>query len=168
MVYRTTASSVHALRGITAQFPRGAINVAAGPSGSGKSTLMRLLAGLDRPDSGSLVVDDVRVDRASSRTLRRLRRRSIGYVFQRASDNFFPHLTVGEHLSMAAIASGRPPVIGPGEILEILGIARRVDHRPAELSGGEQARAAMAQIMVGGSAIVVSDEPTAELDTASA
>jgi putative ABC transport system ATP-binding protein len=168
MVYRTTASSVHALRGITAQFPRGAINVVAGPSGSGKSTLMRLLAGLDRPDSGSLTVDDVRVDRASSRTLRRLRRRSIGYVFQRASDNFFPHLTVGEHLSMAAIASGRRPVIGTGEILEILGIARRVDHRPAELSGGEQARAAMAQIMVGGSAIVVSDEPTAELDTASA
>jgi putative ABC transport system ATP-binding protein len=167
-VYRTAASSVHALRGVTARFPRGVMTAVAGPSGSGKSSLMRLLAGLDRPDSGRLFVDDVRVDRASSRSLRRLRRRSVGYVFQRASDNFFPHLTVGEHLSMATIASGRPAAVEPEEVLEILGIEHRVDHRPAELSGGEQARAAMAQILVGGSTIVVADEPTAELDTASA
>ena len=167
-VYRTAASSVHALRGVTARFPRGAITAVSGPSGSGKSSLMRLLAGMDRPDSGRLEVDDVRVDRASPRSLRRLRRLTVGYVFQRASDNFFPHLTVGEHLAMATTASGKPPGIPPEEVLEILGLAHRVGHRPAELSGGEQARAAMAQVMVGGCTIVVADEPTAELDTTSA
>ena len=100
-LYRTPASAVHALRGITAAFPRSALTAVAGPSGSGKSSLLRLLAGLDRPSAGRLEVDRVRVDRASARSLRRLRRRSVGYLFQRASDNFFPYLTVDEHVRMA-------------------------------------------------------------------
>jgi putative ABC transport system ATP-binding protein len=165
-VYRTRASFVRALSGVTAQVPTGAITVVAGPSGSGKSTLMRLFAGMDRPDSGRLVVHDVRVDRASARALRALRRRSVGFVFQRASDNFLSHLTVGEHLSMAARGSARR-LAEPEEISDLLEISHRLGHRPAELSGGELARAAMAQVLLGGRSIIVADEPTAELDTAS-
>ena len=164
-VYRTRASSVTALAGVTARFPAETITAVAGPSGSGKSTLMRLLAGLDRPDSGRLLVGDVRVDLASWRALRRLRRRCVGFVFQRPSDNFLPHLSVGEHLSMAARTSaGR--FAEPEEVAELLAISHRLEHRPEELSGGEQARAAMAQVLLGGRSLVVADEPTAELDTA--
>jgi putative ABC transport system ATP-binding protein len=157
---------VRALSGVTAQVPTGAITTIAGPSGSGKSTLLRLFAGMDRPDSGRLVVHDVRVDRASARALRALRRRSVGFVFQRASDNFLSHMTVGEHLSMATRTSVRR-LAEPEEISNVLGISHRLGHRPAELSGGELARAAMAQVLLGGRSIVVADEPTAELDTAS-
>jgi putative ABC transport system ATP-binding protein len=167
-VYRTRVSSVNALSGVTARFPAEAITVLAGPSGSGKSTLIRLLAGMDRPDAGRIVVGGVRVDRASLRALRRLRRQQVGVVFQRPSDNFLPHLTVGEHLTMAALSSAERRFAEPEEIAEVLGFSHRLGHRPDELSGGEQARAAMAQVLVGGPSIIVADEPTAELDTVSA
>ena len=167
-VYRTATSSVHALRGITAQFPEGALTAVAGPSGSGKSSLLRLLAGQERPTSGALVVGDVPVHHASSRGLRRLRRRTVGYLFQRASDNFFPYLTVGEHLRVASRRSGSAPRIRPRDLLDVLGIGHRVGHLPSELSGGEQARAAVAQVLAAGATIVLADEPTAELDTDSA
>lgn len=164
-IYRTRSSAVHALAGVTAEFPARAISTVAGPSGSGKSTLIRMIAGLDRPDSGQLAVGGVRVDRASPRTLRRLRRRMVGYVFQRPSDNFLPYLTVGEHLSIAA-RQAADHFAEPEELAEVLGIAHRLGHRPSELSGGEQARAAMAQVLLAGRSIVVADEPTANLDTA--
>jgi putative ABC transport system ATP-binding protein len=167
-VYRTRVSSVTALSGVTARFPAETVSVLAGPSGSGKSTLIRLLAGMDRPDSGGVVVGGVRVDQASSRALRKLRRHHVGFVFQRPSDNFFPHLTIGEHLSMAARSAGRRRFAEPEEIAEVLGFAHRLGHLPSELSGGEQARAAMAQVLVGGPSIIVADEPTANLDTVSA
>jgi ABC-type lipoprotein export system ATPase subunit len=164
-IYRTRSSAVHALAGVSAEFPARAISTVAGPSGSGKSTLIRMIAGLDRPDSGQLVVGGVRVDRASPRTLRRLRRRTVGYVFQRPSDNFLPYLTVGEHLSIAA-RQAADPFAEPQELAEFLGIAHRLGHLPSELSGGEQARAAMAGVLLAGRSIVVADEPTANLDTA--
>ncbi len=167
-IYRTRVSSVNALSGVTARFPAEAITVLAGPSGSGKSTLIRLLAGMDRPDAGHIVVGGVRVDRASARALRRLRRDQVGFVFQRPSDNFLPHLTVGEHLTMAARSSRGRGFAEPEDIAEVLGLSHRLGHRPAELSGGEQARAAMAQVLVGGPSLIVADEPTAELDTVSA
>jgi putative ABC transport system ATP-binding protein len=167
-VYRTAASAVYALRGITARFPRAALTAVAGPSGSGKSSLLRLIAGMDRPTEGTLVVEGVALHSGSSRALRRLRKRTVGYVFQRASDNFFPHLTVREHLLVAVRASRAPARIPPAELLDLLGIADRADHLPSELSGGEQARAAMCQVLARGATIVVADEPTAELDSSSA
>jgi len=167
-VYRTAASAVYALRGITARFPRAALTAVAGPSGSGKSSLLRLIAGMDRPTEGTLVVEGVALHSGSSRTMRRLRKRTVGYVFQRASDNFFPHLTVREHLLVAVRASRAPARIPPAELLDLLGIANRADHLPSELSGGEQARAAMCQVLARGATIVVADEPTAELDSNSA
>jgi putative ABC transport system ATP-binding protein len=167
-IYRTAISAVYALRGVTARFPNAALTAVAGPSGSGKSSLLRLIAGMDRPTEGTLVVEGVALHSASSRTLRRLRRRTVGYVFQRASDNFFPHLTVREHLLVAVRASRAPARIPPAELLDLLGMANRADHLPSELSGGEQARAAMCQVLARGATIVVADEPTAELDSSSA
>jgi ABC-type lipoprotein export system ATPase subunit len=123
---------------------------------------------MDRPTEGTLVVEGVALHSGSSRTLRRLRKRTVGYVFQRASDNFFPHLTVREHLLVAVRASRAPARIPPAELLDLLGIADRADHLPSELSGGEQARAAMCQVLARGATIVVADEPTAELDSRSA
>ncbi|HKX25338.1 MAG TPA: ATP-binding cassette domain-containing protein, partial [Actinomycetota bacterium] len=164
--YRTAASEVRALRGVSAEFHRGALTAVVGPSGSGKSSLLRLLCGLDRPTSGSVFVEGAAVHRESGRALRRLRRDTIGYVFQRPSDNFFPYLTVEEHLRRAAMG-GLDAEIDAGEVLTRLGIAHRTGHLPGELSGGEQQRAAIAQVLVAGAGIVVADEPTAELDETS-
>ena len=167
-VYVTPTGKVHALNGITAEFPRGALTAIMGPSGSGKSSLLRLISGMDRPTSGRIRVGRLPLESASSGQLRALRRQRVGYVFQRPSDNFIPYLTVGEHLQLAAEGSAAPPWVDMQRLLEELGVGHRMDHLPAELSGGEQQRAAFAQALVGGAGIVVADEPTAELDSASA
>ena len=164
--YRTPTSEVRALKGISFGFPSAALTAVVGPSGSGKSSLLRALAGIDRVTSGRILVGGTAVHEASGRALRRLRRGRIGYVFQRPSDNFLPHLTVGEHLRLAARGSARIGVRAP-ELLEALGIGHRIPHLPGELSGGEQQRAAIAQALVAGAEVVVADEPTAELDSAS-
>jgi putative ABC transport system ATP-binding protein len=159
--YRTGSGEVRALRGVTARFESGVMTAVVGPSGSGKSSLLRLLAGVDRPTSGSVWVGGIRVDRSSARARRRLRRHVVGYVFQRSSDNFFPHLTIREHLTL--VTRGRSP--GPAlELVRSLGIDGRLDHRPAELSGGEQQRAAFAVAVSSGARLLVADEPTAQLD----
>ncbi|HEX6208792.1 MAG TPA: ATP-binding cassette domain-containing protein [Actinomycetota bacterium] len=165
-MYRTATATVHALRGVTIEFPRSRMTAVAGPSGSGKSSLLRLLAGLDRPTSGILEVDGVQLHRATGRARRAFRRRRVGYVFQRPSDNFIPHLTVGQHLAMAARSAGEGAP-SMKEVAEELGIGGRLDHLPSALSGGEQERAAVAQALVRGTDIIVADEPTADLDTAS-
>jgi putative ABC transport system ATP-binding protein len=166
--YRTASGEVRALKGLSAEVPASSLLAVVGPSGSGKSSLLRLIAGLDRPTSGTLVVGGTSVHDASARTLRRFRRATVGYLFQRPSDNFLPHLTVGEHLRLARGLTHRPPRIDQEELLSTLGIEERVDHLPSELSGGEQQRAAIAEVLMGGATIVVADEPTAELDSTSA
>jgi putative ABC transport system ATP-binding protein len=162
--YRTPTGAVHALRGVTLGFPAAALTAVVGPSGSGKSSLLRVLTGIDRATSGDVWVGPRNVARAPGRGLRRLRRDVVGYVFQRPSDNFLPNLTIGQHLRLASRGSGAP---GDADVLSRLGIAHRIDHLPDELSGGEQQRAAFAQAVVAGSAVVVADEPTAELDSES-
>ena len=166
--YRTASGEVRALKGLSAVVPASALLAVVGPSGSGKSSLLRLIAGLDRPTSGTLVVEGTSVHDASARSLRRFRRATVGYLFQRPSDNFLPHLTVGEHLRLARGLTHRPPRIEQEALLSTLGIEGRVDHLPSELSGGEQQRAAIAEVLMGGATIVVADEPTAELDSTSA
>ena len=166
--YRTASGEVRALKGLSAEVPASSLLAVVGPSGSGKSSLLRLIAGLDRPTSGTLVVEGTSVHDASARTLRRFRRATVGYLFQRPSDNFLPHLTVGEHLRLARGLTHRPPRIEQEALLSTLGIEERVDHLPSELSGGEQQRAAIAEVLMGGASIVVADEPTAELDSTSA
>jgi putative ABC transport system ATP-binding protein len=165
--YRSATSEVRALRGVSAEFPWGAVTAVTGPSGSGKSSLLRLLAGMDRPTSGTVEVEGVRVNSAPGRALRGLRHGIVGVVFQRPSDNFLPYLTVWEHLGLGARGPAVPRV-DPGQVLEDLGIAHRAGHLPGELSGGEQQRAAFAQVLMTGARLVLADEPTAELDEASA
>ncbi len=165
-VYRTPSGEVHALHDVSCTFSQGAITAIVGPSGSGKSSLLRLIAGLDRPSAGSLVVEGRNVGGGSAAARRRLRRDLVGYIYQRPSDNFLPHLTVGEHLRFAEKGPSAAR-LDVGGLLDLLGIERRIDHLPSELSGGEQQRAAFAQALVTGANIIVADEPTAELDDAS-
>jgi putative ABC transport system ATP-binding protein len=164
--YRSATSEVRALRGVSAEFPRGVVTAVAGPSGSGKSSLLRLLAGMDRPTSGVVEVEGVLVHRARGRVLRRLRQGTVAVVFQRPSDNFLPYLTVRGHLGLATPGPG--PSADADQVLDSLGIGHRADHLPEELSGGEQQRAAFAQALMTGAQIILADEPTAELDEASA
>ena len=160
--YRTPTGEVQALRGVSATFARGAVTAVVGPSGSGKSSLLRLMAGLDRASAGTLEVDGTAITSASARSRRHLRRAKVGYVFQRPSDNFVPHLSVGGHLRMAAGRSRDGSDLA--ELLDALGIGHRTGNLPGELSGGEQQRAAFGQALATGSPLVVADEPTAELD----
>jgi putative ABC transport system ATP-binding protein len=136
-----------------------------GPSGSGKSSLLRILACVDRPTAGSVRIGGVEVAAMGARGRRRVRRELVGYVFQQPGDNLLPYLTAREQLELAARLRGR---VGSGEgerLLAVLGLAQRAEHRPEQLSGGEQQRLAFAAAVVGGPALVVADEPTAELDS---
>ncbi|MEA2461522.1 MAG: putative transport system ATP-binding protein, partial [Actinomycetota bacterium] len=162
--YWTETGVVRALEGIDATFARGALTAVVGPSGSGKSSLLRVLAGMDRPTSGDVYVDDVSLNTISARKLRKVRRGMVGYVFQRPSDNFISYLTVAEHMRLAAGSPAPEGTPEPQALLETLGIGNRADHLPHELSGGEQQRAAFAQVLMTGPSLVVADEPTAELD----
>jgi putative ABC transport system ATP-binding protein len=166
--YATATEQVQALRGVDVAFRRGAVAAVVGASGSGKSSLLRLLAGLDLPTSGKVLVNGLNLAAMSPRRLREVRSSTVGFVFQRPSDNFVDYLTVDEHLRLAARAAKRADGPAADELLDALGIAHRRDHLPEELSGGEQQRAAFAQVLTAGPAIVVADEPTAELDSRSA
>jgi len=165
--YAQATGQVRALKGIDCDFQRGALTAVVGPSGSGKSSLLRLIAGMDRPNSGEIAIEGQRIDAASSGGLRNLRRTKVGYVFQRPSDNFVSYLTVAEHMQIAERRAGETR-FDSQLLLDDLGIGHRLSWLPYELSGGEQQRAAFAQILVGGPRLIVADEPTAELDSASA
>src|ERR1041385_1797210 len=128
--------------------------------------MRRLIAGMDQPSGGVVIVDGLPVHRARQTALRRLRRRTVGYVFQQPSDNLFPDRPVGDQL-VAAARVGDGTADDPRAVAEALGIADRLDHLPAALSGGEQQRAAIAQMLCAGVRLVVADEPTAQLDDAS-
>jgi putative ABC transport system ATP-binding protein/macrolide transport system ATP-binding/permease protein len=167
--YRTATESVTALDGVTLSIPRARVTVVVGPSGSGKSSLLRLLACVDRPDSGQVRVAGRRVDTLRARARRKVRRRQVAYLFQRPGENLLPYLDAVAQVRLAAALRGAEV---PDEevlaLLDRLGLADRADHRPGQLSGGEQQRLAVACGVVGAPALVVADEPTAELDTAAA
>lgn len=167
-IYWTATGEVHALKGIDAHFPAGAVTALVGPSGSGKSSLLRILAGMDKPSAGQVEIAGVNMAEASPTQVKEVRRQSIGYVFQRPSDNLIPYLTAWEHLEASAGLRGLRGVPQGRDLLGALGLGDRLDHRPEQLSGGEQQRLAFAQAVLGSPSVVLADEPTAELDTESA
>jgi putative ABC transport system ATP-binding protein len=143
---------------------RGELVAVMGPSGSGKSTLMHVLAGLDRPSSGSVEIDGTEITRLGDNDLTKLRRRHIGFVFQ--FFNLLPMLTAEENIALPLSIAGEPPEREwLDELLERTGLTDRRKHRPAELSGGQQQRVAIARALVTRPTIVFADEPTGNLDS---
>ncbi len=163
--YHTDEEVVWALWDVDAAAEPGQITVLAGPSGSGKSTLLRLMAGIDRPDEGTIRVAGKDLTAMSPRARRRFRSLHIGYLFQDPAANLISYLTVWEHLQMAGKVRGGTP---RRDILAHLEIEDLADEYPSRLSAGQQQRAALAAALVGDPDVILADEPTAELDTQSA
>jgi putative ABC transport system ATP-binding protein len=163
--YRVGTVDVPALRGISFAVRRGEFVTVVGPSGSGKSTLFYLLGGLTRADSGSVLIDGVDFATLSDSERTKLRKSKIGFVFQKF--NLLPTLSARANIEIAADIAGhsRPDPTFLKKITEMLGIERRLDHRPSELSGGEQQRVALARALINRPAIVLADEPTGNLDS---
>jgi putative ABC transport system ATP-binding protein len=161
--------AVEALRGIDLRVERGEFLVAVGPSGSGKSTLLNILGLLIAPTSGRYLLDGVDTGRARGRELARLRASRLGFVFQ--GFHLLPHLTVGENTALGGLylgLSARERRTRALRLLDRMGLGHRVDARPTTLSGGERQRAAIARALVVGPSLLLADEPTGNLDTATA
>ncbi len=163
--YGEGAAAVDALDGVTVAFARGAFTAIMGASGSGKSTLMHILAGLDEPTSGSVVLDGVELTGLGDRRLTQLRRDRVGFVFQ--AFNLLPVLSAEENITLPlAIAGRKAEPEWLDELLASVGLTDRRTHRPSELSGGQQQRVAIARALVTRPAVVFADEPTGNLDSA--
>ena len=157
---------VQALRGVTLTINRPGFYAVMGPSGSGKSTLLHLLAGLDRPDSGTIEISGHRVDQLSERALTLFRRRAIGVVFQQY--NLISTLTAVENVALPAMLDGMPYKARTEramKLLDRLGLSERANHRPGALSGGEQQRVAIARALLFEPPVLLADEPTGNLDS---
>lgn len=166
-VYQEADIETIALRGIDLQIAPGEFVAIMGRSGSGKSTLLQLLAGSDRPTAGRVVVDGIDLSRADEDVRASLRGAHVGIVFQ--SQNLVPFLTLHENVVLSSVLAGRPVDRRAAvDILARVGLEDRADHRPAQLSGGEQQRAALAAVLVTRAPIVLVDEITGELDSANA
>ena len=158
--YRVGATEIHALRGIDLDLAAGEMLVLLGASGSGKSTLVNIMGGLDRPTLGTVRYHELDLTRASDAELTRFRRRSVGFVFQ--FYNLVPGLTALENVELITELSTEP--MPAREALERVGLAERVDHFPAQLSGGEQQRVAIARAIAKRPEVLLCDEPTGALD----
>jgi len=161
-VYRMGEVEVHALRGIDLDLPAGELTVLLGPSGSGKSTLLNILGGLDLPTAGSVLFRGRDLARASERELTDYRRSGVGFVFQ--FYNLIPSLTARENVALVTEIAADP--MTPEEALEMVDLEERIDHFPAQLSGGEQQRVAIARAIAKRPAVLLCDEPTGALDIA--
>lgn len=162
-IYASERGTVQALRGVDVDAHAGSVTAVVGPSGSGKSSLLRLLAAIDVPAAGEVTLTGRSLGELSGRRRRRLRRRAVGFVSQRPADNLEPGVPLRRQLRAAA-RFRQAELAAADELLEELGLSTRAGHRPGELSGGEQQRAALARALIGGPALLVADEPTAELD----
>ncbi len=166
-VYGDGDTEVRALDGVDVEFEKGRFTAIMGPSGSGKSTLMHCSAGLDDLTSGTVNIGDEELGRLSERDLTLLRRDKVGFVFQ--SYNLIPTLTAEENLTLPLDLAGRKPDTSwMVEIVETVGLQDRLHHRPDELSGGQQQRVAVARALANRPKLVLADEPTGNLDPASA
>jgi putative ABC transport system ATP-binding protein len=163
-VYGEGDTAVHALRGVNVRIEPGHLTAVMGPSGSGKSTLMHILAGLDRPTSGSVRIGGTEITTLGDDALTKLRRKHIGFVFQ--FFNLLPMLTARDNVLLPlTIAGEKPDPQYFAELIERVGLSDRLEHRPAELSGGQQQRVAIARALVSRPTVVFADEPTGNLDS---
>jgi putative ABC transport system ATP-binding protein len=158
--YRMGEAEVHALRGVDLEIRAGEFIVLLGPSGSGKSTLLNILGGLDIPTSGAIAFRDHDLSAADETALTRYRREHVGFVFQ--FYNLIPSLTARENVALVTDISSHP--MPPAEALTWVGLGRRLDHFPSQLSGGEQQRVAIARAIAKRPQVLLCDEPTGALD----
>ncbi len=167
--FKSGDTQVRAIDGIDLTLEKGAFAALAGPSGSGKTTLLNLIGGLDRPDAGEIYIDGQPTSKLSDNELTRLRLRKIGFVFQ--AYNLIPVLSAYENIQFILQIQGAPPSEHDSRIrpiLKELGLLGMENRRPTQLSGGQQQRVAVARAVVGAPAIILADEPTANLDSETA
>jgi putative ABC transport system ATP-binding protein len=165
-VYGEGDTAVAALRGVDVDIAPGRLTAVMGPSGSGKSTLMHILAGLDKPTSGSVYIAGTEITSLGDTALTKLRREHIGFVFQ--FFNLLPMLSARENILLPlTIAGEKPKPEWFDDLVTRVGIKDRLTHRPAELSGGQQQRVAIARALVSRPTVVFADEPTGNLDSTS-
>lgn len=167
-IYKMGNQEVRALDGVSLELEKGSFNVLMGPSGSGKSTLLYLVGGLDWPTSGHIVVDGEQIDKMDENQLARYRREKLGFIFQ--SFNLITSMTAVANVAFPLRFSGvkksnrTKRALG---LLEKMGLEKRVHHKPTELSGGQQQRVAVSRALVNNPGVILADEPTGNLDTAS-
>jgi len=162
--YGEGTTAVDALRGVSLDIVKGQLTAVMGPSGSGKSTLMHILAGLDRPTSGSVSIDGTDITGMSDQDLTLLRRNHIGFIFQ--FFNLLPMLTAEENVTLPLdLAGGKVDRAWIDEVIGKVGLGERRHHRPSELSGGQQQRVAIARALVNRPTVLFADEPTGNLDS---
>jgi putative ABC transport system ATP-binding protein len=163
-VYGRGPDAVHALREVDLSIGAGEFVAIMGPSGSGKSTLLHLVGGLDRPDTGEILIEGKTLADLNDEALAHLRRRRIGFVLQ--FFNLFPLLSARENVAFPLLLDGRGDALALADAaLERVGLSERAKHRPNQLSGGEQQRVAVARALVTKPAVVLADEPTGSLDS---
>jgi len=160
-IYQTGETEVHALRGADLEVPSGELLVLLGPSGSGKSTLLNIIGGLDRPTSGELYYRGTDLVALDDRRLTQFRRANIGFIFQ--FYNLIPSLTAKENVQLVTDIAEYP--MAAMDALELVGLTDRADHYPAQLSGGEQQRVAVARAVAKRPGVLLCDEPTGALDS---
>lgn len=166
--YHDSAVEVHALNGINLSFEQGEFTAIVGPSGSGKTTLLNMIGGLDKPDSGTIMIGDVDITQLGSRKLIDFRLHNIGFVFQ--SYNLIPVLTALENVEFIMHLQKVPKdkrLKRAIELLEAVGLGERIHSRPSKLSGGQQQRVAVARALASRPRFILADEPTANLDSVS-
>lgn len=161
-VYGSGSGAVHALRGVDITLPEGELVVVLGASGSGKSTFLNIIGGLDTPTSGQVRFRGEDISKASQRELTLYRRRHVGFVFQ--FYNLMPSLTARENVALVTEIAEKP--LKPEHALALVGLEGRLDHFPAQLSGGEQQRVAIARAIAKQPSVLLCDEPTGALDSA--
>lgn len=166
--YRSGAKEVKAVDGLSLELRPGSSLAVIGPSGAGKSTLLHLLGGLDRPTSGQVLIDGADIYAMSDKGRAHVRNRQVGFVFQ--SYHLLPEFTAIENVILPALVGARSKGQGARErakqLLRSVGLADRIDHRPGELSGGESQRVAIARALMNAPGVLLCDEPTGNLDSA--
>ena len=160
--YRRGQRHVTALRDVSMEMSQGEVVLLVGPSGSGKTTLLNLIAALDCPDCGEIIVGGSEITRLSRSAAARYRNKHVGFIFQ--SYNLLPQLTALENILLPMLPKGRLDRRRAVELLDAVGLGDRGGHRPPELSGGEQQRVAIARALANEPAIILADEPTGNLD----